>query len=328
MQIHVKKTDKATLEGKRRQMEDADIVILGAVFNDLLEPARELSLFTQKEDISLHEVTDVLNATCNRYIRLSKKFEKHPDAVYELPKVKQILAQIEDGKYQGIRLRNLERSKNSLVTKTPKILKSIIKTLDQYFEKLRDEDDESSILRDDVDEDGNDDKVLFHIANIINTNGWVTMQSPYENLVSSLTFVFKHFTEHPIINGVNTSVEDEFIELVDYAKRYYNMSELSSLDMWQVLHSATKDSGRFNNVFIMIELCLCAPYANAIVERFFNYMKLVKTDWRSKLNANNLESLLRIRVEGPELSEFAEKYCPTAVDIWWGDKQRRLKQGK
>ena len=59
--------------------------------------------------------------------------------------------------------------------------------------------------------------------------------------------------------------------------------------MWQILKSSLKDSGRFNRIFILIELSLSAPYANAIVERFFNYMKLVKTDWRSRLNAMNLE---------------------------------------
>ena len=56
-------------------MEDANIVLLGAVFHDVLEPARELNLFTQKEDTSLHEVTDVLNATRNRYIGQTEQKE-------------------------------------------------------------------------------------------------------------------------------------------------------------------------------------------------------------------------------------------------------------
>ena len=98
--------------------------------------------------------------------------------------------------------------------------------------------------------------------------------------------------------------------------------------MWELLNTSLKAGGRFNNISVLIELCLSAPYANAILERFFNYMKIVKTDWRSKLNAKNLECLLRIRVEGPELNVFVEKYCSQAVDIWWGEKQRRLIQGE
>ena len=312
-----KKTDKATLEGKRQQMEEADTVLMGALY-DLLQPVKEL-LFSQREDISFHKVSDVMNVMRNRYIRLLRKFEKHPNTLYKLSKIKDILSKIEDGKYQGIQLKHFERSKNSLTAKAPGIVENIIKTLDKYFERFN---NNNGILED----DGNDDKVLFHVANVINMSSWATQQSPYDNLVNSFNLIFKN--DHPVINNLDSSVEDEFIELLTYAQRYHYVNEISSLDLWQVLHSSTKLGGRFGKVFIIIELCLCAPYANAIVERFLNYMKLVKTDWRSKLNAANLESLLRIRVEGPELSVFASEYCSTAVDLWWSEKQRRLNQGK
>ena len=147
------------------------------------------------------------------------------------------------------------------MTKAPKIVESIVKTMGQYFEKFCDVDD-YSILRDDVSEDGNDDKVLFHIANVVNTNSWLTVQSPNQNVVSSFNFVINHYVNHPVIKGLTACVE-EFMELIDYAKRYHNVSEISPLDMWQVLYSTTKGSGRFNNVFMVIELNLCAPYANA-----------------------------------------------------------------
>ena len=50
---------------------------------------------------------------------------------------------------------------------------------------------------------------------------------------------------------------------------------------------------------------------------FFNYLKIVKADWRSRLNKRNIESLLRIKVEGPDLKEFAKKMCANAVTLWW-----------
>ena len=89
-----------------------------------------------------------------------------------------------------------------------------------------------------------------------------------------------------------------------------------------------KSSWRFDNIFLVVELCLVAPYANAQVERFFNYMKIVKTDWRSSLSAKSLEHLLRIRVEGPDLATFAANFCTDAVSMCWSDRQRRLVQGK
>ena len=57
-------------------------------------------------------------------------------------------------------------------------------------------------------------------------------------------------------------------------------------------------------------------------------MKVIKTDWRSRLNAKNLESLIRIKVEGPDLNEFADNNCFQAVKLWWDDKQRRISKGK
>ena len=50
----------------------------------------------------------------------------------------------------------------------------------------------------------------------------------------------------------------------------------------------------------MIELCLSAPYSNEIVDKFFSWMKVVKSDWCSKLKEENIEVLLGTNVEGPE----------------------------
>ena len=212
-----KKTDKATLEGKHRQLDNADTVLLGAVFCNLLEPAGQLSLHTQKDNITLHEVTDVLNATRKHYICLLQKFNKNPDAVYDLPKLKQILSKVVEGergfKYQGICLKSFEWSKTGLPLKTRSIINNIIKTLSQYFEKLQCDNDDEDFLTDDVHADGNDDTVLFHVANVVNTISWTTTSSPYENMVSSLNFVFKHFIDNPVISSMNImSIEAEFTE--------------------------------------------------------------------------------------------------------------------
>ena len=50
----------------------------------------------------------------------------------------------------------------------------------------------------------------------------------------------------------------------------------------------------------MIQLCLSAPYSNEIVERFFSFIKVVKSDWRSKLSEENIKALPCMKVEGLE----------------------------
>ena len=75
-----------------------------------------------------------------------------------------------------------------------------------------------------------------------------------------------------------------------------------------------------------VTLCMCSPCSNAALERFFSYMRVVKTDWRNRLNEENLTHLLRIKVAGPPLREFHDTYCDLAVSSWYNDKHRRMGQ--
>ena len=64
-----KKTDKATLEGKRHQLEKASIIlVVGALLFDLLEPARGLSLNTQEERVNIIKMVDSIDGTRKRYM--------------------------------------------------------------------------------------------------------------------------------------------------------------------------------------------------------------------------------------------------------------------
>ena len=82
------------------------------------------------------------------------------------------------------------------------------------------------------------------------------------------------------------------------------------------------------DIFRFVELYLCALYLNATLERFFNYLKIVKTEWRCRWNERNIEFLLHIRVEGPELKQFAEEMCANADTLLWDLKERRTTQRK
>ncbi|CAB4017716.1 Hypothetical predicted protein, partial [Paramuricea clavata] len=53
-----------------------------------------------------------------------------------------------------------------------------------------------------------------------------------------------------------------------------------------------------------------------------------KSGWRNRLNERNLADLMPIKVTGPTLHVFRERFCELAVDLWNGDKSRRKTQGK
>ena len=105
-----------------------------------------------------------------------------------------------------------------------------------------------------------------------------------------------------------------------YAMKNYNHLIYTPLKMWQLLNPFKNERG-WNNIFLIAELCFCAPCSNASLERFFSQMRIVKTDWRNSLSESNLTSLLRIKVSGP-----AEKYFAKAVNNWYHDKDRRINQ--
>ena len=61
-----KKTDKATLQGKRGKLLEATTVFCAAFFLDILELANVFSLMFQKKDIDILTITNILEDTKSR----------------------------------------------------------------------------------------------------------------------------------------------------------------------------------------------------------------------------------------------------------------------
>ena len=57
------------------------------------------------------------------------------------------------------------------------------------------------------------------------------------------------------------------------------------------------------------------------LEQIFSQLKLIKSDRRSRLGEDNLDSLLRIKVDAPPLAHWD---ATGAVNLWWKDKTRRV----
>ena len=56
-----KKTDKATLEGKRKQLTDTSILLCSALFINLLEPTEKFSILSKREDFNIIDMVDCLD---------------------------------------------------------------------------------------------------------------------------------------------------------------------------------------------------------------------------------------------------------------------------
>ncbi len=53
----------------------------------------------------------------------------------------------------------------------------------------------------------------------------------------------------------------------------------------------------------LAKILLALPVGTATVERSFSHMKMIKTRLRNRLFDENLTHLMRIAIEGPDLSE-------------------------
>lgn len=83
-----------------------------------------------------------------------------------------------------------------------------------------------------------------------------------------------------------------------------------------LLH-AFKD--QFPNILMLVEIILILPLATPTVERGFSAMKRVKNDWRSCLETDILNMLLRITINGCSFDVFDPQ---RAIQHWWTSGQR------
>ena len=94
-----KQTDKAKLEGKCRQLQKAEILVSSALFFDLLEPAKILSLATQKEDAGLIKVVNLIESVQKRCKRLLDQVMKDSEVVFKFSGLKSLLSQFKNSNF-------------------------------------------------------------------------------------------------------------------------------------------------------------------------------------------------------------------------------------
>ena len=105
--------------------------------------------------------------------------------------------------------------------------------------------------------------------------------------------------------------------MVDYAKRYLNLVQVEYQVLWWKLFNAV-DAKKWTNILSLVELLFCIPVSNGHVERVFSQLKIIKTERRTCLGEDRLESL--IVADAPSLSQWG---ASGAVERWWNDKTRR-----
>ena len=257
---------------------------------------------------------------------MKNKLSKDSKLISEFPCLEKVLSEIslaqEKYCYQNIELQSFNEAKSYVQNQAFLIVSELCNTFAYRFGGLQDVEDtnENHIAT-------KDDVLLLHVNKLLHCASWSTKS---QNQVDSLIKIFRQFENMPSLKGINIiNLEEQYSQLTDYILQYQtNYREIERHQMWSILYDVKKSDNSFADIFEFIKLCFCIPFSNAKVERFFNFMKIIKTDWRSRLGAKKLTSLIRIKVEGPNLDQFAQRYCSKSVIYWWGEKQRQINTRK
>ena len=283
-----KHTDKATLEGKRREMCQAGVLLFSALFMDILESVRVLSLTTQKKDVNLIKSVNCINNMKKTYEKFLNQFEKNSADVLNLPTVKHVLQKVEciddeTYRYQKINLKYFERAKQKLETEICDIIKSVIDCLQSRFGLLSNSQCETDLVHQSASEG---DSLSNSICVILDTKKWInpenaeaTVDCIYRNQLQAIEKVYEHFRQSPALSRTECEIlKNEFIKLTTNTTKYYNIEIIPQTEMWRKIKGG-EFANNYKNILLLIELCLCTPYSNATIERFFSYMKAVKNNW-------------------------------------------------
>lgn len=324
-----KKNDKATLEGKRRRIAQGSVLLKCAMFVDILEPARQFSLITQKtNEVNIIKQVEAVDRTLKKYKLMQAKVDQDAAAAASsLPTVKNVLSVIEEegsSQYQGIQVAQILQSKVALTGLISRNVKAIYQSLAKRY---------GSLVDDTEDESGKEtreaDEIAHSVYKILNSNVWIEGATS-ESLQIQLEALGKVYDTfgllHPLCLSTKEQLCDQYVMLVDWTTSLFSVADVDPLVLWSRIKKLKQNDAK--ELLILIELCLTCPYGNSVCESFISYLRVVKTDWRNRLNEANLTDLLRIKVTGPNIKIFNEEFGDLAVTLWNTAKRRRPNQTK
>lgn len=124
------------------------------------------------------------------------------------------------------------------------------------------------------------DSLLHDVCKVLRTSAWLDSSDEpltseqlclkFSTQISSLELVYERFK--PLFpNHVNPlKLQTQYLLLVKYVHDCMGNAATSTMDpieMWQTLKKIKGKS--FPEFFLVIEICLCSPFSNTTLERFF-----------------------------------------------------------
>ena len=109
-------------------------------------------------------------------------------------------------------------------------------------------------------------------------------------------------------------IVESFLSIVMYGLKNFNLPGIGVYEFWVKIFGLKDDNPQWNPALLIIEICMCAPISNPLLERLFNQMKIVKSNVRNRLTNSALnDALLRIKVSKVPVDSFHKNHVSRCV---------------
>ena len=143
--------------------------------------------------------------------------------------------------------------------------------------------------------------MLSKALTILATQGWekaTSTSSAHSSALQQLSVRFKVPLKQAKINI--SLLQEEWDEMVDHARQYLDLATQDNNMVWWKLFNSMS-AKNWGNILGLIKLLFCLTMSSGHVERVFSQLK---TNRRTCLGEDRLDSLFRIAATGPPLSDW------------------------
>ena len=273
--------DKAKMKGLHQKMTRLPFVAHLLLLETLLLPVAKLSLAWQQDSA---EITELYVAEERMQQALDDMTSKI-STCDEGTKLGKLLNASGEKLFKGIHLTH-DTSVDTETFKRQGLLQ---------IEKLRKHLDARFAFKSDS---------IFNAARLLDTKLWPdnTMQlKDYHNdTVQKVVLHFKDIIEMPCSTDDGPSaVLEEWCQFKLYMQ---GPIKANPRQVWKTLHQMNPQP--YPILHQVANIMRVYPFSNGVVESCFSLMNKIKTDWRASLATPTLESIMRIKKEGPTVDAF------------------------
>ena len=111
---------------------------------------------------------------------------------------------------------------------------------------------------------------------------WQKYLTQYATQFATIQKLFNRFKEKAIFNGVTSEdIKESLQATIRYASIYFSTNIANPMNFWSKVLNLKKDDQLMKLSLLIVDVCLCAPFSNATLDRLFSQMILVKTTWET-----------------------------------------------